>query len=284
MAFAKTYFFLAFTALLCFSGCEEIPPKLTLIESGGGTGSNELSTQQRGILIEEFTGVRCVNCPAGAEAIAQLKEIYQERLIPVSLHTGFFANPYPESLIDFRTNDADAQETFIGAPQGYPSAVINRKRFQGEPGLQLGRASWAGYIAQELSAEPAIAIGLTTEFNDANGDLSIDVELLGRTGTDGRVSFLTVQILESKIEDVQLTPEGKKADYLHEHALRKAVTSPLGESIGAFTPGQTFSKSFTSDIPGDYNPAQIEVVAFVHYADADEGGKEVLQAVGAKIK
>ena len=287
-AFAKTRASLLLTCfvaaiLLTMSACEEISPQLNIADDPGGAVSSDLVDQPRGVLVEEYTGVRCVNCPAGAEAIAQLKDIYGKRLVPVSLHTGFFSNPYPESTIDFRTADADAVEAFTGAPIGYPSSVIDRKQYQGEASLQLSRSTWAGYVGLQLMEEPAVAVGLSLDLNDDSRVLTIDVELLGREGTDGREAFITVLLLENRVIDVQLTPEDKVLDYSHEHVLREAITAPIGESIGAFAAGATGEESYTVTIPSDYATENIEVAAFVHYADADAGGKEVVQAVSEKL-
>lgn len=269
--------------LLGLSACDEISPTLNLSTQNTGPSSNALEDQPRGVLIEEYTGVRCVNCPAGAEAIAQLKDIHGVGVIPVGLHTGFFANPYPESTIDFRTGDADAIEAFTGAPSGYPSSVIDRKQFQGETGLQLPRNSWAGYVSQQLQEEPQVAIGLELNLNDAANELTVEVELLGRAGTGGREAFLSVLLLENKIINVQLTPEGKDFEYSHEHVFREAITAPLGDQLGAIAAGANEQKSFTVPIRADYTVDNIEIVAFVHYADSDEGGKEILQAVSEKM-
>ena len=266
------------------AACDEIPPELNV--SAGPIEcppSNELCDQLRGVLVEEYTGVQCVNCPAGAEAIAQLKDVHGELLVPVSLHTGFFARPYPESTIDFRTSDADAIETFVGAPSGYPSSVIDRKNYQGEASLQLARSTWAGYISSQLLEDPKVAIGLDLTYEEANRLLTIELELLGRPGTDGREAFITVLLLENKVINVQLTPEGKEMDYSHEHVLRQAISPPVGDQLGVFAEFETKEKSYTVTLPGEFNSDNIEVVAFVHYADSDEGGKEVVQAVSEKL-
>ncbi len=283
-ASAKTCLFLLLSMLFCLTACKEIPPTLNLQEENTATGSTDLETQEKGVLIEEFTGVRCVNCPAGAEAIAQLKLLYGDRLIPISLHTGFFSNPYPENTIDFRNGDADAIETFLGGPQGYPSAIIDRTKFQGEQGLQLMRNSWAGYIGAQLNEEPGVAIGLELDYSADRGEVTVDVDILGRTGSDGREAYLTILLLENEVEDYQLTPEGKQADYVHEHVLRSAVTSPLGESLGIVSTGQTLERTLTAEVLAEYNPDHLDIVAFVHYADGAAGGKEVLQAVVKKVE
>ncbi len=287
-AFAKTPFTRSLAFVLAFivlgiTACQEIAPTLNINEGPTGPTTNELTDQPRGVLVEEFTGVRCVNCPAGAEAIAQLKTIHGEQLVPVSLHTGFFANPYPESTIDFRTADADAIETFVGGPQGYPSSVINRNQFQGESSLQLSQSTWAGYIGLQLQEEPAVAIGLDLSINDTKDELTVDLELLGRSGTDGRNAFISILLLENKVIDVQLTPEGKDLEYSHEHVLRQAITPAVGEQLGEIAAGVTIEETYTVAIPSEIKVDDIEVVAYVHYADSDEGGKLILQAVSKKL-
>ena len=287
-AFAKTrlaIIALAATALLGgLAACEEIPPTLNLVTSGGpDTSGTDLAQQPRGVLVEEFTGVKCVNCPAGAEAIAQLKLIYGDRLVPVGLHTGFFARPYPESTIDFRTSDGDAIEAFIGSPSGYPSAVIDRKLFQGEASLQLAQSTWAGYIGQQINEPPVISIGLDVTTNSEDGTLDVKVDLLGRSSTDGRDLYLSLFLLENNIVDVQLTPQGKDFEYSHKHVLREAITAPIGENIGSFTQGQTDTREYSINLAADYVVDNLEVVGVVHFADTDNGGKEVQQAVVRKL-
>ena len=120
--------------------CTEIPPVVPALGD-------------RKVLVEEFTGVRCVNCPAGASELENLKGIYGERLVIVSIHAGDFSPPFTDSRFDFRTAEGDALEKRLGAPLGYPTAVINRKKFTGQTGLQVGRSQWAGLIAAESNAE-----------------------------------------------------------------------------------------------------------------------------------
>jgi len=40
----------------------------------------------RHVLVEEFTGVQCVNCPQGSQLIENLINTHGERLIAVSIH------------------------------------------------------------------------------------------------------------------------------------------------------------------------------------------------------
>ena len=108
---------LLFTFLtLSISACTEIAPVVPALGD-------------RKVLVEEFTGVRCVNCPAGASELDNLRGIYGDRLVVVSVHAGEFSPPFSDSRFDFRTPEGEALEKRLGAPLGYPTAVINRKQF-----------------------------------------------------------------------------------------------------------------------------------------------------------
>lgn len=117
--FILSFFLLSFL----LSACEEIPPTLNPVDPNPGGGG----AMPRKVLIEEFSGVKCVNCPAGSEAIENLIKIYGDQLIAISIHAGFFAPPYAESKYDFRSADGTNLLSYLGEPLGYPTAVVNRK-------------------------------------------------------------------------------------------------------------------------------------------------------------
>lgn len=262
-------------SFLLFS-CEEIPPVITPI-TGPDTTEVNLENQQRQVLIEEFTGVRCVQCPAGAAEIKALLAIHGERLVAVSIHAGGFAPPFTgESQYDFRTPEGDQILSQLMEPFGYPSAVVNRKKFDGEIDLQLSKSQWPGYIEQEKAIPPKVKIGLIPDFNLDSRLLDLEVLLVVQEAIDEEV-FLSVMITESGIIDVQDTPDGKKTDYEHNHVLRDMLTSANGELVAAtLSAGQEITKNYTFSVPAGWNPDNCHVVAFVHLG-ADK--KEVLQAI-----
>ncbi|MEZ4950364.1 MAG: hypothetical protein R2784_13400 [Saprospiraceae bacterium] len=81
----KTSFGLLATLLILASCQENMPeiPDLTNISSN------------RKVIIEEFTGAGCVNCPAGSAEIEVYWHSFPNNLIAVSIHTGTFARPIP---------------------------------------------------------------------------------------------------------------------------------------------------------------------------------------------
>ncbi len=269
-----------FLPIFLLFSCDEIPPDLGTV-SGGGVSTGEIVQK---VLIEEFTGVRCVNCPAGSEAIEQLIDIHGDRLWAISIHTGMFADPYTLNDImeankyDFRTDDGDFILDFLGSPLGFPTAVVDRKNFEGEDGLQLARSKWAGYIDQELAKEPLVGISMTGSIND---DRVLTAKILVDFVVDAGPEDpkITIFITESNIKDTQLTPGGIDADYKHKHVLRDIITSFEGDSVDGSS-SDIIELDYTYSLPADWNNSELTIIAVVHNSVTN---KDILQVEGLEF-
>jgi hypothetical protein len=266
-------FTLASFVLLGFA-CTEIPPVLN--PGGGGNEGGPVDDQTRQVLIEEFTGVRCVNCPAGSEAIEALLNVHGSQLVAVSIHAGLFAVPFPESPEDFANDESRSLLNYLGSPLGFPTAVVNRKKFDGEENRHVGLSSWAGFIAEELLLPPQIRIDLNTSFNDANGEVVIEADLYIDDAISAEDVRLSVFLTENSIVGPQTTPQGQKNDYVHKHVFRKAVTGFDGDPINeSLIPGAVINRNLSIQLEEHWVPENCHVVALVHYGGAN---LEVIQA------
>jgi hypothetical protein len=270
-------------ATFTFTACEEIGPEINpaMGEIDNPDTLINVDAQKRQVLIEEFTGVRCVQCPGGAAIIEDLLAIHGDQLVAVALHAGEWAPPFNESLYDFRTQDGDQVLNFLGEPIGYPSAVVNRKLFDGEFDLQLGKNQWAGFIALEAAEEPKVKIALQIEYDGTGRTLDADVTLFVQENILEPDVRLSVLITEDDIIDMQETPEGKKSDYKHKHVLRDYLSNYAGDPITSpMVAGAEINESFSIELKEDWVVDNINVVAFVHVAGAS---KEVLQAAEVQL-
>ena len=262
--------------------CEEVPPVVTPAMPGDVVDETPVEDQLRQVLIEEFTGVRCVNCPAGSAALEDLLAIHGERLVAVSIHAGFFADPSSEIPLDLQTPAGDAILNLLGEPLGYPTAVINRTAYiNGD--LQTSAGDWAGIIADELSNPPEVKIGLQTDYDEATRALTIDADYRIAADFSGQALQYTVLLTESNIIGPQDTPDGGVVDdYTHKHVLRDVLTNSAGELLGTdFTDGDRVEKSITYTLPADWNADNIEVITFVHRGGGEIG---VVQAARRKLR
>lgn len=237
--------------------CKEIPPDISF----------ECQTDRK-VIVEEFTGVKCVNCPTGSEKIEQLHDQYGDQLIAISVHAGFFSVPFPESPEDFTTADGEAIDAWAGPTTGWPAAMINRRLFSGESTRILGLSAWAGKIAGELCEEPIASVNVSSSYNASSRQVAISVSGAGLT-TDiiPEVLGLSVLITESGIIAPQTTPEmSKDTNYVHKHVLRDIITDYQGEDIHAGgTVLAPYQENFSYTLPAHWVPANCKVIAFVHY-------------------
>lgn len=263
-------------------GCEEIPPVIN-----PNMGNNDpddpipVEDQRKQVLIEEFTGVRCVNCPAGSQAIEGLLDIHGQRLVAVSIHAGFFSPPYNSSNYDFRTDAGDDLLSYLGEPLGYPTAVVNRKKFEGEFDLQLGQSSWAGFIAADTIGEPQVKIDLNADYNDSDRSLKVTTTLYVQETISEDDIRLSLMVTESGIKDLQLTPAGQEDDYTHKHVLRSMITNFDGDPVlDAFTAGAEIEKQFNYTLPDEIVANKSSIIAIL---SLNGERKDVIQAHEVKL-
>lgn len=274
---------IAFVSILVvFSSCNEIMP--TIPPQGSVTG-------ERVILVEEFTGVGCQNCPGGSAQLENLLAIYPDNLIAVSIHVGFFASPvqwHPDQKFDFRTKDGDdlVKNYFGSEPQAYPSATINRELTDAGSLFRVLTA-WAGTIEEEIKEGSSAKLTMERTYDTASRELAVDIDILALSELpeDVRVSVI---ITESGIVDYQKdlnepNNNGWIAEYVHKHVLRDIVSPFDGELISETGVGLTESvmKSFSTVLPDNFVAENCKVIAFAHRNTSDT--REVLQAIEMNV-
>lgn len=272
----KNIFIIIAVALVILSGCNEIMP--TIPPPGS-------ITSDRVILVEEFTGVGCQNCPGGSAELENLLSIYPDNLIAVSIHVGFFASEVQwnaNQKFDFRTVDGDnlVKNYFGGEPFAYPSATVNRELSQTNS-LYITNTEWPATIASELEEGSSVDLTMSRTYDEGSRELNVDLTILALSALpeDIRVSVI---ITESGIidyqKDLNAPGDGWIPEYVHKHVLRDIVTSFDGEVISdtgvALT--ESVSKSFSTVLPDNFVAENCEVIAFVHRNTSDT--REVLQA------
>lgn len=277
----KAFYFFGAVLLMAFSACNEPVIDIPLVEP---------QTGDRYILLEEFTGVRCVTCPQGAAEIANLKSFYGKNLIPVAIHAGFFAVKYPGSRFDLKTTNGQSLHDWFGAPDGYPSAVINRQVFAGESGLHLGRNQWANYIAQQLQVIPKVKLSMSARFEESSRrlEVTVDVEAQEDINKDMRLSVL---IKEDNIVDVQAdvnAPGGLVPQYNHKYVLRDMLTNFDGNFLtNRMRFKEKVSQTLVYQVPveenGWWKVEDMQIVAFVTEQTSNKPG-EVLNALEIPLK
>jgi thiol-disulfide isomerase/thioredoxin len=264
--------------IVTVSCCDEIPPTITPCQTN------------RVVLVEEFTGVSCVNCPTGTEKLEQLSSQNPGKVIVVAIHAGYFSTPSSSNNYhDLRSDDGLLLESLVLGPvSGYPSATINRKIFTGENQLPTNLTKWAGFISTEICNRPIAELSATSTYDPQDSMATVTVNMTPSTYFEGALEedlAISIMITESNIIGFQKTPQGPDTNYVHKHVLRDVISSDYTGDI-LITKGNVLSpqqKVITDyKIPAEWNPDNCYIVAFIHYKG--DSKKNVQQAIEIHLK
>ncbi len=225
----------------------------------------ELSVGARRVLVEEITGIDCVNCPDGARELQALQEqLGKENLIVVSIHAGQdLSVPLPESQYDFRTTDGSEMVVQIGELFGIPAAAINRRHFPGEDN-EFALSGWSSKVVNELKIDYRLGLFVANTYDPASRKLDIKVNIAPDSTISGD-QRLTVVITQDSIIDAQNDHSVIIPDYVHRHVLRDVVTPVNGDAVGeALKAGALISKTYSLNLPAAWDANHCTVVAYIH--------------------
>ncbi|MDR0926617.1 MAG: Omp28 family outer membrane lipoprotein [Ignavibacteria bacterium] len=268
----------SFALLFTLASCDEISEPYTK----GNEVIPPIDNTQPKILIEEFTGIKCVHCPKGAAMITQLEAAYPDKIIAVGIHAGLgFANPdkNPPLNYDFRTKEGNEIYDFYDISlYGQPCALINRTTY--ENSLVLMNEKWNEAITQfwDLYKAAEVKIEVKAWYEQSSRRVTAEVNL-NYLASQTELNKLSVWILEDSVVKAQKTESGGDAsngsiitNYVNNHALRYSFNGTWGESVndGNIPLGFMSQRLFEYTLPADcdWNPDHLKIVAFVYTDNA----------------
>lgn len=268
--------------LLGFSACEEILPPIDFskpVEKRKDTtyvNSNVTEPiQDKGILIEDLTGVRCVNCPTAALRAKSLDSMYPDRVAVVGLYTAAPVNltfPHDNSE-DLRTEFATNIYTNLYSSPPLPAGGINRKIFDGQNEINQANQLWPSRVQIELPLKSDVNLDISVS-RDNDSTVVLHTKQIFRKNIDKEV-FISILLLENDIEASQSTPTGEDHEYVHEHVLRHMYTPYNGTPLyNKPENGRVIEKDYVLVVPSHVNQDHATFVVFLNLNEA--GNKEVL--------
>lgn len=220
----------------------------------------------RAILIEDFTGQRCINCPTGTEIINGIVDTYgEDNVIAVGVHSGPLGFAGNSKTVGLMTDTGNEYYTHWDKENkmGQPWVIFNRKT---SPDSHYN--NWAAMVGTIISEKANLSVKIDNAYDAATRTLTTTV---GAFGTNGTVNGkLQVWIVEDGIKALQMMPDGKpKKEYMHNHVFRAAVNGTWGEDV-TVKEGEATTKQYQYVLPEAWNADNIAVVAFVY----NDGGVE----------
>lgn len=252
------------------SGCKkESTPEST----GNNNNNNGYATLPdaftKKVLVEEFTGEWCVNCPDGALYLSNIMTKYPTQVISAGVHQGDW----------LEISQLTALSNHLGGVAGYPRAAINRvpatNTSNGQDGMVVySRGNWESNVARLIDVSGKTGkTGLAIE-TALNGDkLNVTVHC-GYKANETRDTRLTVYIIENDIT-ARNQIGATTTPYIHKHALRKVVTAATGDAIDMKT-GSYLKKEYKDISLAGYDLQNVEVIAFINVVGSGSTQHEIL--------
>lgn len=251
--------------LLLLASCSDIVPEDRLVY-------HEQPQAERAVLIEDFTGQKCVNCPAMADELTKLAENYgHDKVIVVAHHSGSFSTGIPASMNPLRNEESQWYFDYF--------------KMNAQPAVIVNHSGSIINISNEVAAPLANALSKKTPIT-IEGGASIDSDQpehpqlkawakLSTVETAENVSLM-VWVIENGIKAVQFLPDNKvEREYTHNHVFRKSLTVIEGANLGTLAAGSDVERNLGTPIEGAWNKDNLEVVIIALKGGVVENVKKV---------
>ena len=221
---------------------------------------------KRHILIEDFTGQKCSNCPEAHKVIHELKALYGEYVIAVAIHAGHFgiAENSKPGIIGLMQPEGNTYANSWGI-ETYPAGIINRAS-----GI-LKHSDWPAYARQALTEPTNFEITLACEV--IADSIVINTTTLPSSNTNDKM--LQLWITESNVIAPQLNGKNEENNYINQHVYRASVNGSWGEKISLQekVPHHTIHKIKVRD---NWEIGHLSVIAFI-YDEKDNSIQEACE-------
>jgi len=277
----------AFILLVQYS-CTEIGPPIQLTDEVRLLDTTYLDMNLpdrdfKKVLLEEFTGVNCNNCPKGHDAVHDIEDEMGDTVVTVSIQNDNpLAKPF-EGYPDFRTEEGIQISQALGGSFAIPCASVDRVLFPGQNQIVLySRNSWKTFAQKEAKRSVPCNIKLETDYNETTQKAIIHVEIHFLEDVDTSCN-LSIMVIEDHIISPQRLPDNSvDSNYDHRNTLRDMLTPTFGSIVNNTTEkGRVVIREYEYDVPQDFQADELKIVAFVHYIGS---GLRVLQTAAVSLK
>lgn len=211
----------------------------------------------RTVLLEDFTGQNCVNCPSAHTIIEALEEQYGDHLVAVSIHAGVFGiSADNKRYTGLMQEEGNVYNDRYGI-DGYPKGVVDGHT----PPIKADQ--WASAVYTDIQQTTPLSIDLEAAVGD-DGDIAVECTLSVTENVDGTLYvWLTESGIVARQEDKDL---GRIPDYVHNNVFRACVNGVDGEGV-ALRIGSPQTVTYTVPVKNTdtekWVPANMSAVAFV---------------------
>ena len=244
--------------IVAFFGACDIVEEPFATNGGTPVDTSSPTTFIKKILVEDYSGHTCSNCPNAARELDALIDIYGDKIVPITIHVGkTYARPFhisqaPKYQYDFRTETGESWDNLFQITNlGLPKGMINRI---GVPNSTHGAevTNWNSIIQSVASDEPDFGITISSDINGNVGSVDVNIKVLNDIGGDfNLVLCLTEDSIINWQKDVEAFPNVDVEFYVHKHVFRTSINSAWGEALqtnNVYNTDEEIDKSYTINL------------------------------------
>lgn len=271
--------------------------------AGSAQSQTIVGTEQtlRNGIIEEFSGINCVNCPNGHTTLENILSANQGRVFALQFapSNSSYTGPGSNGGTDFRRSYLDAFYTgsYCSPASGsrfMPSAFINRVLGTNGDILQSS-GQWSNMVSEVILQPSPMNVGASSVYDASAQTLTIDIEVYYTEDvTDGNSFYVNI-IEDDLTSDYQSGSTANSSNpYVYKHTFRENLTGQWGDPItGATTMGSLFTHQIVYDLSTSQDPINISNAQVAVYVIEDvstevytgisidaDGGEDATSTVG----
>jgi hypothetical protein len=227
------------------------------------------STDQK-VLIEDFTGHLCKNCPKATKAAKEIEAAFPGYVHTLAIYSkvgNSFNNINADYPTDFTNADSDDLFSFYNVLFSMPFGMVNRTDWAISPPSHLkSYPGWAQASAPFIGQKTPLQIVVVPNYNASNRTVNVTVRTHAIQEVPGPLK-ITGFILENGVVSPQLLPDDTRDPvYVHNHILRAAMNSPFGEQLtnANYPAGQSIAKNLTQALDANWVAENCDVLVLVY--------------------
>jgi len=210
------------------------------------------------ILVEDYTGTWCVNCP---RVVYHLEEAVNQNnhIIPVAIHQSTPIATDPFGFPDFDTLASDYNVS------GLPTSIINR--------IKDPEGRWdEQYTSLQTYLNQSVPLGLKIESHNNGGKIAVEVSAQFSMDMNKQDLNLVLYLIENGLHADQENAtsyyggQNPIPDFEQKHVLRAALNGLYGTPFDTqdATAGNILSQQFEFDVPDNVTDINnCDIVAFI---------------------
>ena len=229
------------------------------------------------VLIKDFTGARCVNCPEAAEYAHDLQhQLGEDRIFILSVHAGFLAQPMGQ-FPDFLTEEGTA---WYNDNSSNPLFSVDHVALTDGNTLYVEQIDTP--VADALAEPQTFDITISSSYDEATRQLMVGSVVIATSDYEGELS-LTVCLVEDSIVGWQTVPGGVDREYVFRNVFRGTLNGADGEAFGFshYDESDMVNFSYSTYLDEAYNTDECYLYVYVY--DKSQNGK-ILQTAVKKIR